>query len=90
MAYESNPFGPVRDKAYPSETAAQRPALATRIHCTEEPETLDPDLVEVRERNRLERESRDPSIRGSSADSPCERFNRELRSGLGTGRPDRE
>ena len=25
----------VRDKAYPSEIAAQRPALTTRIHCTE-------------------------------------------------------
>jgi hypothetical protein len=35
MAYRPRPFGLIRDKAYPSEIAAQRPLLAPRIHCEE-------------------------------------------------------
>ena len=40
MAYKPNPHGPVRDKTYPSQIAAERPAFVTRIHCEEpvEPE----------------------------------------------------
>jgi hypothetical protein len=38
MAYKPNPHGPVRDKTYPSQIAAERPALVTRIHCEESPE----------------------------------------------------
>lgn len=33
MAYNPNPSGPVRDKIYPSQIAAERPACAPRIHC---------------------------------------------------------
>jgi hypothetical protein len=33
MSYDPNPYRPVRDYAHPSQIAAQRPALATRIHC---------------------------------------------------------
>lgn len=34
MPYDPNPnHGPVRDGAYASEIAAERPKLATRIHC---------------------------------------------------------
>jgi hypothetical protein len=65
MAYEPNPFGPVRDKTYPSEIAAERPALATRIHCVEDFEERDP-------RN---------SIRGNEEDDRCAEFNRQLRKG---------
>ena len=39
MAYKPNPNGGlVRDKAYPSEIAAERPALAPRIHCADYPD----------------------------------------------------
>jgi len=74
MAYKPNPnSGPMRDKAYPSQIAAERPALATRIHCFEPPEI-------------------DDSLRGGEhaehTSSMCDRFNEQLRSGLGTGRPD--
>jgi len=39
MAYDPNPnHGPVRDKMYPSEISSQRPKLATRIHCQDDPD----------------------------------------------------
>ena len=38
MAYKPNPHGNIRDKIYPSQIAAERPALATRIHCQADPE----------------------------------------------------
>jgi hypothetical protein len=40
MAYrpDSAGVGLVRDKAYPSEIAAQRPMCAPRIHCSEVPD----------------------------------------------------
>jgi hypothetical protein len=63
MAYKINPMGLIRDKAYPSEIAAERPLCATRIHCEEE------------------NESHGSSIRGSSGESMCERFQRQLRGG---------
>lgn len=44
MAYDPNPNrGPIRDKTYPSEVAADRPALVTRIHCVEEADVMSPD-----------------------------------------------
>ena len=33
MAYEPRTSRIIRDKLYPSEIAAERPMLATRIHC---------------------------------------------------------
>jgi hypothetical protein len=65
MAYKPNPNGPVRDKAYPSEIAAQRPLLAPRIHCEESPEEMDPET----------------SVRGDVRDGRSAEFNRRLRSG---------
>lgn len=38
MAYKPKQSGLIRDKAYPSEIARQRPMLAPRIHCEEENE----------------------------------------------------
>jgi hypothetical protein len=38
MAYKVNPRGPVRDRTYPSQIAAERPFGATRIHCAEQPD----------------------------------------------------
>jgi hypothetical protein len=32
--YKTDQHGLVRDRTYPSEIAAQRPLLATRIHCS--------------------------------------------------------
>lgn len=37
MAYKPVTNGPVIDKAYPSEIAAARPMLATRIQCADDP-----------------------------------------------------
>lgn len=75
MAYDGTPFGyrpafpgNVRDKAYPEEIARQRPALATRIHCHEHYEDVDPGL----------------SVRGQrepGGESPSERFHQQLRGG---------
>jgi hypothetical protein len=74
MAYKPEPAsGPVRDKVYPSQIAAERPMMATRIHCAEQPQIED-------------------TLRGGEqpmhTESACDKFNRELRSGIGTGRPD--
>jgi len=89
MAYKINPSGLIRDKTYPSEIAAQRPLLATRIHCE----------IPWEE----EREMREGTIRGdrgfdaypsSAPPSPgprhgeitenrCAEFNRALRAGPG-------
>ena len=66
--------GPVRDEMWVSEIAASRPKLTTKFRCLEE----------------YGDDGRRPSMElmsGSEDESPCERFNRELRSGLGTGRP---
>lgn len=73
MAYKPNITGPVRDKIYPSQVAAQRPIMAPRLHCSQDnAEEYSPEL----------------SIRGDSSDDRVARFNEQLRSGLGTGRPD--
>lgn len=87
MAYKPNARGLIRDKAYPSEIAAQRPALATRIHCE----------IDYRE----EREMEKGSIRGDQGldlhghfeetgpkhgditENRVAEFNRALRSGHG-------
>jgi hypothetical protein len=74
MAFKVNPnSGPARDKLYPSQIAAERPMMTTRIHCYETP-----DIEDV--------------LRGGEqpmhTESACDKFNRELRSGIGTGRPD--
>ena len=55
MAYRPGQFYNVRDKAYPSEIAAQRPILAPRIHCVDEEryETTE-DSVRGSEGNRVE------------------------------------
>lgn len=73
MAYRPNPSGQVRDKAYPSQIAAERPMCAPRIHCE-----ISPDA--------------DDTLRGGEhamhVTERIETFNRHLREGLGTGRPD--
>jgi hypothetical protein len=99
MAYKPNPYGNVRDKAYPSEIAAQRPLLAPRIHCAEDPSEMDSDkltgrhpkseeMAAMEREDRIRMDEREPSIRGTRTDNRCAEFNRQLREGLGTGRPD--
>jgi hypothetical protein len=66
MAYKVNPTGPVRDKIYPSQIAAERPMCAPRIHCQETPD-LDATL----------RGGEQPM----HTESQYERFHHELRSG---------
>lgn len=85
--YKPKQDGLIRDKTYPSEIAAQRPALVTRIHC------------EISWRD--EREMREGTIRGDQGlelnapyeesgprqgditESRCDEFNHALRSGHG-------
>ena len=84
MAYRPTNFGPVRDKTYPSEIAAQRPALATRIQCEETREDDAPD------HGMLEAEySPSRTIRGDRSDDRCAKFNEQLRGGH-AGRNDGE
>jgi len=71
MAYKPNPnSGPSRDKTYPSQIAAERPALVTRIRCYETPD-IDATL----------RGGEQPM----HTESACEKFNRYLRAGHGEG-----
>jgi hypothetical protein len=78
MAMDNHKFdplgGPVRDEPWVSEIAASRPKLTTKFRCLEE----------------IGEDGRRPSqeiMSGDEDESVCERFNRELRSGIGTGRP---
>lgn len=66
MAYKPLPSGPVRDRTYPSQIAAERPMMAPRIHCYETPE---PDET---------LRGGEQPMHGESA---VEKFNRELRGG---------
>jgi hypothetical protein len=80
MAFDPNPNrGPVRDKTYPSEVAGARPTLATRIHCAEDYDEMDPRNtlrgVEPRERP-VPYEPPEPETEDQVA-----RFNRRLREG---------
>jgi hypothetical protein len=63
-----------RDKAYPSQISAERPLGVTRIRCDAADDVTD-----------------ETGLRGGEAaehnESAVDRFNRELRSGQGTGRP---
>lgn len=68
MAYEPNPSGPVRDKIYPSQIAASRPACAPRIHCAEQPNLND---------------SLRGGPQPMHTETACDRFHRELRAGHG-------
>ena len=77
MAYRPDSWGAVRDKAYPSEIAAQRPMMAPRIHCPTESSLEEPPDHGEYETD----DSSSKSLRGDRNDSPCEKFNRELRGG---------
>ena len=66
MAYKPKAYGNIRDKIYPSQIAAERPALVTRIHC-EEPEEPNNTL-----------RGGEHEMHGSER---VERFNRQLRGG---------
>ncbi len=84
MAYNPRPYGNVRDKAYPSEIAAQRPALASRIQCEESTyreEEKSEEELRMEQESRERTDEREPSIRGSRADNRCAEFNRRLRGG---------
>jgi hypothetical protein len=82
MAYKSNPHGLIRDQLYPSEIAAQRPALAARIHCEERQSYGPIDPVMAREMQ-IAHDERDSAIRGSLLDDRCRMFNEALRAGHG-------
>lgn len=85
MAYRpGTTFGVVRDKAYPSEIAGQRPALATRIECEETREYESPDHSEFDSES-----SPQNTIRGDRTDDRVAEFNRQLRGGH-AGRNDGE
>lgn len=85
MAYNPRPNSGDRDKAYPSEIAADRPALATRIQCQEDYQTMSPqNSIRGREPEEPMFAAPEPPAR----ESMCERFNRQLREGIGTSYPD--
>lgn len=95
MAYRPDSTGPVRDKAYASEIAAQRPLLAPRIHCEDDYEKRrENDRASIRgdqgyEPNPPYAYPVDPSPRrGEITEDRVALFNRQLREGLGTSRPD--
>jgi len=69
MGYRPNLYGTIRDRCHPSEIAAERPALATRIH----ENAYDPIVADV--------DGQQSSIRGSEEESPCAKFNDALRRG---------
>jgi hypothetical protein len=79
--------GRKRDVTWPSEIAGARPALVTRIHCDEPYEEMDP-------RNTLRGRPIEPDrpmpfeSEELTVENQVARFNRSLREGLGTGRPD--
>jgi len=68
MAYNPNPSGQVRDKAYPSQIAAERPICAPRIHC-EEPPNPNASLL--------------GGSQPMHTETMCDRWNHELRAGHG-------
>jgi hypothetical protein len=83
MAYRPDSTGPVRDKIYPGEIAAQRPMMAPRLHCEQRGSAM-----ETSDHSEYENEySPSLSIRGDRSDDRCAIFNEHLREGLGTGRP---
>lgn len=100
MAYRPDSTGPVRDKAYASEIAAQRPLLAPRIHCEDDyEERRENDRASIRGDQGYEPDPPPYSTATSAPSDPGPRrgeitedrvalFNRQLREGLGTSRPD--
>lgn len=66
MAYKPLTYGQVRDKAYPSQIAAERPIAAPRIHCEETPDPND---------------SLRGGAQPMHTEAMCDRFNHELRAG---------
>lgn len=84
MAYKPRGFHNVRDETYVSQIASERPICAPRIHCSEEPSVF-PDAADATLRGR---DDRAPEVPHEHFEGICARFNRALRSGLGTGRPD--
>lgn len=66
MAFKPREEGPFRDKTYPSQIAAERPALTTRVRCFEKPDA-----------DEALRGGEQPM----HTETACERFNRELRAG---------
>lgn len=77
MSYKPNgQYGPIRDRTYPSEIAAQRPALATRFH-TEAENSFDMTKDSIRG------DEGEPDYDTGETHFPsrCEEFNRRLREG---------
>lgn len=86
MAYNPRPNSGDRDKAYPSEIAADRPALATRIQCQEDYQTMSPqNSIRGRE---PEEPIMPPAMPEPERESMVARFNRQLCEGIGTSYPD--
>lgn len=82
MAYKPRRFDNVRDETYVSQIASERPICAPRIHCAEEPSVF----LDAADATLRGRDDRAPEVPHEEFEGICERFNRELRSGLGTGR----
>jgi len=89
MSYKVNPHGLIRDKSYPSEIAAQRPLLATRIHCEEDwHERMGSEELSIRGDQGYRPPHMEPPVSseppyGSITENRCAEFNRALRAGQG-------
>ena len=78
MAFKVVPHGVIRDKAYPSQIAAERPLGATRIHCeVDEADDFPYGSTHLAEE----------ALRGGEqpmhTERMSDRFNRQLREGHG-------
>jgi len=83
MAYRPRPaWSRIRDKAYPSEIASQRPFLAPRIHCEEPWEEFDAEET-LRGGGRRRAIMPPSNEEYEPLENMCERFNHALRSGHG-------
>lgn len=85
--YKPRQNGLIRDKIYPSEIAAQRPAFVTRIHCEigyqEEREAERGTIRGDQGFDPYPPHEEDGPRAGDITESRCAEFNRALRSGHG-------
>lgn len=77
MAYRAaKGYGVPRDQIYPSEVAAQRPALATRVDCDEDSQMEANEVSILGDRGEIDEETGERHFESRSAE-----FHRRLRSG---------
>jgi len=80
MAYRPRRFTNQRDETYVKQISSERPILAPRIQCSEDPDVFEDNVqATLRGRHLTER----PAPHEKFEESGCERFQRLLRVGHG-------